>query len=503
MKRTAKTAYILIALCLMTCMLCTQNMTAYAASGLPLKKTTATIGVGETANCIKVLEKDREPTDYTYTSSNKKVATVNKKGQVKGKKAGSAEITVKRGGKKAKIKITVKKAAKKITLSETSLTLGVGESFDVDSSVKEGASYSRAYSTADKAVATVKDSIIKAVAVGQTKITVKTFNGKKATCTVTVKEAPTSISITNKNNVVQKGSNNHKIKIKLSKNAASKKITYKIADKSIATIDSKGYVTGKKKGKTKVTVTAYNGVKAEQTIQVKDNSLSLNVNSTQIALDNARVEKIIYGKSVQKRNLEGFIITPEKGYKKTLFIDFAVHGFEDSYYRDGKKLTELANALIKYFASHSDELKNYRLVIVPCANPDGTIAGKNNYRACSSAFGRCTAKHVDMNRDFGPFKGLETRKLRDFILDCDPNIYINAHGWLNETFGTKKLCNIIDKSLGLGPVNSGVYAANQGYAIGWVHNRLNIPCCLLEYKSAKSLSVSKNIKMIKEIIKQY
>ena len=41
------------------------------------------------------------------------------------------------------------------------------------------------------------------------------------------------------------------------------------------------------------------------------------------------------------------------------------------------------------------------MVVVPCANPDGTISGKNNYRAeIKGAFGRCTYKGKDMNRDF-------------------------------------------------------------------------------------------------------
>lgn len=498
----SKIKYLIAAVILLSLLL-TTGISAYAANGISLKKYSATVGVSETADCIKFSDKNAVPTDYTYKSSNTKVATVNKKGQVRGKKVGSAVITVKRGKKTSKVKITIKKAPKKVTLTQTKLTLGVGESFDIDSKVQGGYSYLRQYSTSNKNVATAYGSIIKAKKVGTAVITVKTYNGKKATCKVTVKKAPTKISITNNNNVIQKGANNHKVTVKLSSGSASHKISYKISDKSIATVNSKGYITGKKKGKTKLTVTTYNGKKAVETITVKDNSLSLNVNSTQIALDNPRVKHVVYGKSAQKRNLDAYIITPAGGYKKTIFIDFAVHGFEDSYSRDGKQLTKLANNLISYFASHSSELKNYRLVIVPCANPDGTLAGKNNKRACGSAFGRCTAKHIDMNRDFRAFKAVESRKLRDFIVDCKPKIYINGHGWLNETYGTTKLCKIIDKNVGLGAVNGGQYCYSQGYIIGWVHNKYNIPCCLLEYKSPKSLSTTKNVKMIKEVIKAY
>ena len=44
----------------------------------------------------------------TYTSSNKKVATVTSKGVVKGVKKGTAVITVKCSGMTAKFKVTVK-----------------------------------------------------------------------------------------------------------------------------------------------------------------------------------------------------------------------------------------------------------------------------------------------------------------------------------------------------------------------------------------------------------
>ena len=45
----------------------------------------------------------------TYKISNKKVATVSKKGVVKGKKAGKAKITVKSGSKKYTVTVVVTK----------------------------------------------------------------------------------------------------------------------------------------------------------------------------------------------------------------------------------------------------------------------------------------------------------------------------------------------------------------------------------------------------------
>ena len=66
----------------------------------------------------------------TWTSSNKRIATVTKKGgNVVTKKAGRVTITAKIGNKKVKCRVTVKKAAPKPYLTATSKTLRVGESF--------------------------------------------------------------------------------------------------------------------------------------------------------------------------------------------------------------------------------------------------------------------------------------------------------------------------------------------------------------------------------------
>ncbi|MDE5974412.1 MAG: hypothetical protein K2G73_07060, partial [Eubacterium sp.] len=179
------------------------------------------------------------------------------------------------------------------------------------------------------------------------------------------------------------------------------------------------------------------------------NYLPLNTTATHISHEYANVKKEIFGKSVQGRNLEAFIITPSNGkFTKTFFMTFAIHGFEDSYSRDGQLLTAEGNKLVEYYAKNPKMLKNYRLVIVPCLNPDGTIAGVNNQRACSTAFGRCTAKHVDMNRDFVSFQAIESRYLKDFLNKYRPDVFTDFHGWLDETIGTGALCNIYNKHLG-------------------------------------------------------
>ena len=61
------------------------------------------------------------------------------------------------------------------------------------------------------------------------------------------------------------------IKVKLPKNTASCKITYKTSNKKVATVSASGKVTAKKKGKATITVTTFNKKKATLKIAVTNN----------------------------------------------------------------------------------------------------------------------------------------------------------------------------------------------------------------------------------------
>ena len=73
---------------------------------LTVKSAKATVKVGKK---VKISATATPATKITYTSSNKKVATVDAKGTVTGKKAGKAVISVKANGKTVKVTVTVKK----------------------------------------------------------------------------------------------------------------------------------------------------------------------------------------------------------------------------------------------------------------------------------------------------------------------------------------------------------------------------------------------------------
>ena len=103
MKQVKKILAIMLTLVLSISMIPTINVSA--AKKVKLNKTKATIYVGKTVT----LKLKNNKAKVKWSSSNKKIATVSKKGKVKGKKAGKATITAKVGKKKYKCKITVKK----------------------------------------------------------------------------------------------------------------------------------------------------------------------------------------------------------------------------------------------------------------------------------------------------------------------------------------------------------------------------------------------------------
>ena len=127
----------------------------------------------------------------TFKSSKTSIATVSSKGVVTGKKVGTAKITVTpKSGKKKTITVTVAKAPSKVTLNKTKATVTVGKTLQLKATLpSKTASNQLTWTTSNKNVATVNaNGKVTAKKAGTATITVKTFNGKKATCKVTVED---------------------------------------------------------------------------------------------------------------------------------------------------------------------------------------------------------------------------------------------------------------------------------------------------------------------------
>jgi len=210
--------------------------------------------------------------------------------------------------------------------------------------------------------------------------------------------------------------------------------------------------------------------------------------------DNTNITKIIYGQSALGRDLEAFLINGIGNNSKTMFLDFEVHGFEDEYEKDGQVLVELANKLIDYYSANPAFLGDYKMIIVPSANPDGLIDGKNNYRASTKgAFGRCTAAGIDMNRDFkeDSFKAVESQYLRDLMNEYPMNIHIDFHGWEDSVIGNPTIVKAFRSEARLTTDKSNRYGSGQGYLIEYTKNTYGADSALVEFKNSSSVDATK------------
>ena len=163
-----------------------KNETKPTATPAPVVKPGITakvsqVYVGKKAT-IKVT-KTKVTGKVTFKSSNKKVATVNSKGVITGKKAGKAVITVKVGKYTKKLTVKVKKPSFKLAKSSVKLKKGKKTTIRVKAAPVSKVTYK----TSNKKVATVNSKgVVTAKKKGTAKITVK-CNGITRTFKVTVK----------------------------------------------------------------------------------------------------------------------------------------------------------------------------------------------------------------------------------------------------------------------------------------------------------------------------
>lgn len=247
-----------------TCDFCGEKTTKTVGKKLtPTVKLTATKLALKTKQSVTVRATGLAKGDYvkSWTSSKKSVATVDKNGKITAtSKEGTAVITVTlASGKTAKVTVTVKMIrTTKLTKVPKTLSLTTGKKYTLKPVVTPSNSQEKVtYKSSNTKIATVScTGVITAKKVGKVTITVQ--SGKqKATVTLTVKKAPALKAIKNvpTKKTITKGKT-YTLKPQLYPSGAIAKITYTTSNKSIATVDSKGKITAKKKGTAVITVKA-------------------------------------------------------------------------------------------------------------------------------------------------------------------------------------------------------------------------------------------------------
>jgi len=171
----------------------------YGKADVELAENSVSLGVGEKIELLPVVTPAEAFDFIRFKSSDKSVVKVDAKtGKITAKKVGSATIdAVIAGNLAASCDVTVQKAPSKVKLNSSSKTLRAGATYQLKATLpKNTASWDIEWSSSNKKVAIVnQNGLVTAISEGSAKITVKTFNGRKATCKLTVKSGEQSARI--------------------------------------------------------------------------------------------------------------------------------------------------------------------------------------------------------------------------------------------------------------------------------------------------------------------
>ena len=232
------------------------------------------LGVGE-AFLIKAELPEGDKIAY-LSSTNSDVVTA-EKGKITAVSEGTASVWVKSaGGLSAKCRVTVKAAPDSVKLNTSSITIGVGESFDFYCKLPEGtASNKIRYYAGNSDILSVNGRTITGKAAGTTNVAVVLYNGVTAKCKVTVKNEPTSVSL-NAASITLGVGEKFKLTSTVPEGTASHIREYIPVNSSVINLNG-STIEAKATGSAAVKVKLYNGVTAKCSITVKSAPASASV----------------------------------------------------------------------------------------------------------------------------------------------------------------------------------------------------------------------------------
>ncbi len=203
--------------------------------------------------------------NVTWTSSDTSVVTVSSSGQLYGKKAGTATVycVSKDGGFTDSCFVRVYIPATGITMSKTSASIWCGASYTLKATLAPtNATYKTIkWTSSNTKVATVdQNGVVTAKAGGTAVITAASAEGGyKATCTITVKEKVTGVSLSRTAASLYTTQSYTLTATVVPATASVKTVKWSSSNSSVATVSSTGVVTAKAVGTTTITATSTDG----------------------------------------------------------------------------------------------------------------------------------------------------------------------------------------------------------------------------------------------------
>lgn len=331
-----------------------------------LDKSSITLGTTETYT-LKTTVENGTLSQVSFTTDNSKVAGIDNNGKITAVGVGTSKITAKTyNGKTASCTVTVKKLADSITLNKTSITLGVGEKYDLNSSIPNNtAAYYRLYYSNNTAIAPVQKSggLVTAKTAGTTTIRCKLSNGKEAICKVTVKSAPSSVTVSDKSATLKVGQSKT-LKATLNNNAYSYRSTWTSSNTYVATVNSTGKISAKSQGTATITYKTYNGKTASCKLTVSGSAAKcIDVSTWQGSIDFKKVKSAGYdyviiraGYGKEKSQKDNMF---ETNYKKAKSAGLKVGAYWFSYAMSPSTATAEADACLSCIKGKKFELPVY------------------------------------------------------------------------------------------------------------------------------------------------
>ena len=319
---------------------------AAAPTSIKLAKSSINLGVGESVKFKASVNAGAVCSNYLWRSSDTSIFTVDGEGNVYAKKAGSAKLYAYTYNYKSKnpyirasAVINVKKAPSSVTFNKTNLVLGVGESFDLNCVLPANtASYKTSVSMEDKSIAVNgAGMVITAKELGTTNFTLTTYNGKTATCKITVKPAPEKVAC-KPTSMKLSLKQTYQLAPYVNKGAVCSSYIYKTSNKKVCTVNKNGLITVKDYGSCYIHIYTYNHTSKQPiTCKVK---IQVGYITNKLASYTTYFDRYYYGKSQNLKmackyingKTDGYILQPGEvfSYNSAVGPRTSARGFVDA-----------------------------------------------------------------------------------------------------------------------------------------------------------------------------
>ena len=261
---------------------CQVTVTA-APTGITISPANANLGLSETRKLSVNYQPAGTSGTVTWSSNNPGVVAIDKDtGLMRALTYGSAVITAKTyNGKQATCTVKVYKDATTFSIP-TSKTMSTGESYTFQPVFGVNEYSQVTYTSANTGIATVDaNGVLRAKAIGTVNITGKTSNGLTAVCTVTVKGAPTSITLSSSSMGMMVG-DGATLTHTLHPAGAAAEVKYTSSNYNIVWVHpTMGVLSAKSAGTATITATTSNGKKATCKVTVGKGPTSMTIYSKQ------------------------------------------------------------------------------------------------------------------------------------------------------------------------------------------------------------------------------